>query len=265
MKGNYQHIIETIEGHVGIVTLHRPEVHNAMNIQMIREITSAVRKLEAQKTIRVIRIDATGKNFCAGADLNWMKEGMRQDKSQLLSESKELALLFNSIFNCDKVTMVVARGRVMGGANGLLAAADIGIASEDMVMAFSEVKLGLIPATIAPYIKRKAGESIAIEWMITGREINAMEAYNRGMVNVLFHSVEFDKEVENFTKKILANGPEAIKGVKDLFRSGTLSMHPDELLEETSQLIARFRTSSEGQEGIAAFFEKRKPAWKHDN
>lgn len=262
MKGNYQHIIEIIEGEVGRISLHRPEVHNAMHIEMIRELTIALQKLNSLEDVRLIIFDSTGDNFSAGADLHWMKNGMKQSKQQLSSESKELALLFNEIYNSRKPTLAVAKGKVLGGANGIIAAADIALAGEETSFAFTEVRLGLIPATIAPYIFRKVGESVTREWMLTGRPIDANEALHRGLLHFVWPSDKIEENVNSLVQRILANGPKAMKGVKDLFRKGSLNKSPDELIDSTADLIAFYRTSEEGQEGINSFFEKRKPDWK---
>jgi methylglutaconyl-CoA hydratase len=256
--------IITSEAHqAGHIMLNRPEVHNAMHIGMIREISSAISEYNRRDDIRVIMISANGTNFSAGADLDWMRKGLDQEKEDLYRESRELAMLFNDIYNSTPITVVLAKGKVMGGANGILAAADIPIAATGATFAFSEVKLGLIPATIAPYIVHRAGAAAASEWMLSGRPIPAEEAMQKGLIARII-SEEEAALPEKILSPLLQNGPEAMKGIKRMFRDGSLLKHPDQLIDATAQLIADFRVSEEGQEGIRAFFEKRQPRWKNE-
>lgn len=259
-----EYIIESTGSHVGYITLNRPEVHNALSIEMIREIAGSIKKLNRKKEVRMIIINANGDNFSAGADLNWMKKGLEQNEKELLSESLELANLFNSIYNSSIVTVAVASGKVIGGANGIIAAADISIAAENASFTFSEVRLGLIPATIAPYIVQRTGENIAREWMLTGREIPAREAFERGLVNMLVPDSDLSGYIQQLTETLRNNGPRAMMGIKKMFSKYELSAHPDHLLKPTAKLIAKYRISGEGQEGIQAFFDKRKPAWREE-
>lgn len=263
MKEN-RYIIESSDVHVGTITLNRPEMHNALHIEMIREISDAFRRLSKDKNLRLIVIRSNGENFSAGADLNWMRQGVDQSKEELTRESEELARLFNDIYSSPIVTLAVAKGKVMGGANGIIAAADISVASADAVFAFSEVKLGLIPATIAPYVVATTGKNVAREWMLTGRQIDAREATERGLVNILSPDENPDTTVQQLIKTLLNNGPQAMKGVKKMFMNNELIRDPREQLKSTARLIATYRISEEGQEGIQAFFEKRKPAWNDE-
>ena len=260
-----KYIIESIEKGLGRITLYRPEVHNALHIEMIRELTESIINLDNSALIRTIIIDAKGKNFSAGADLNWMKKGLEQSEEELFRESKELAILFHTIYSSSKVTLVVTKGKVLGGANGIVAAADMSIASPETTFAFTEAKLGLIPATIAPYIARKTGSSIAKEWMLTARNIDAYEAYNRGLVNWLLTEDAIAEKIQEITGLINNNGPLALNGIKELFKKDGLSDDPGLMIDFTSKLIAKFRVSKEGQEGIKAFFEKRKADWQNED
>jgi methylglutaconyl-CoA hydratase len=173
-------------------------------------------------------------------------------------------MLFNEIYNSGKLTISVLKGKVLGGANGIAAASDIAIATPQTSFAFTEVKLGLIPATIAPYIVRRTGNTVAGEWMLSGRKIDADEAFSRGLVNMIWKEEELGEKLEDLTKLLLTNSPNATAGIKKLFKLQSFSKDPDELIDTTSKLIAGFRVSEEGQEGIRAFFEKRKPRWIHD-
>lgn len=261
---SYKFIILEERGAVGHIILNRPEVHNALNIEMIRELTTALRWLDSLPSIRLIQISANGPNFSAGADLNWMKKGLSQSKEELTGESRELAMLFNTLYNSSKTTVVVVTGKVIGGANGIVAAADITASATDATFAFTEVKLGLVPATIAPYIIEKTAAGIAQEWMLTGRTIPSAEANLRGLINFVYPPDQLENEVEKLTEILLRNGPSAMEGIKKMFRNRKLFSGPDTQIEETAALIALFRTSPEGQEGISAFFEKRQPAWRNE-
>ncbi|MCF8226943.1 MAG: enoyl-CoA hydratase/isomerase family protein [Bacteroidales bacterium] len=246
------------------ITLNRPEVHNALNIDMIREVSGLIDRYGADPGIRMIIINAKGKNFSAGADLQWMKKGLEQTREELLGESRELALLFNRIYNSSAVTLAIAAGKVLGGANGIIAASDIAVAMENTTFAFTEVKLGLVPATIAPYVYRRVGNA-SKEWMITGRQVPAKEAMNRGLVDFIESKSSVDGKIESIKKQVLTGGPAAVEGIKKMFRDNLLTGHPDSLIDITAQKIAEYRTSAEGQEGITAFFEKRKPGWSNEN
>ncbi len=259
-----RYIIASSEDHVGTITLNRPEVHNALHIEMIREISDAFRRLSKEKDLRLIVIRSNGENFSAGADLHWMKKGLEQSKEELTSESEELAQLFNDIYSSPKITLAIAKGKIIGGANGIIAAADISVATADTTFAFSEVKLGLVPATIAPFVVAKTGKSVAREWMLTGRQIQAREALERGLVNILSPDESPDKTAELLIKTLLNNGPQAMKGIKKMFMNNDLLRDPADQLKSTAKLIAEYRVSEEGQEGIQAFFEKRKPGWSNE-
>lgn len=261
---SYKFIIQEEHGAVGHIILNRPELHNALHIEMIRELTASVRQLDSLSHIRLIQISANGTNFSAGADLNWMKKGLSQSKEELTGESRELAMLFNTIYNCSKTTLTVVKGKVIGGANGIIAASDIVVATSEATFAFTEVKLGLVPATIAPYVVQKTGGTTAKEWMLTGRTISSAEANIRGLTNHIFAPEQSESEVAKLTEILLLNGPLAMTGIKEMFRNRGLFSNPDTQIEGTAELIARFRTSYEGQEGISAFFEKRQPQWRDE-
>jgi len=259
--GHFRTISVNTDGAVATVTLNRPRVRNAINLEMIRELTAVFGKFGEFPLVRIVVIDSEGTHFSAGADLNWMREGLEQPEEQLLEESRELARLFLTIDHCPRVVVAAVKGRVMGGANGLMAAADIVVAEETAQFAFSEVKLGLIPATIAPFVTRKAGEARTSELMLTGRVFDAMEALQSGLVHRICREGELTGAVKELTDLLLENGPAAMTGIKGLLRTLRREMTEEKLVELTAGVIARCRTSVEGQEGIRAFFEKRKPNW----
>jgi methylglutaconyl-CoA hydratase len=247
---------------VARLRLNRPEVRNALHIGMIRELNTTIRELERQQGIRILQLSAAGPDFCSGADLHWMQEGMNQTGAVLRSESLELAGLFHSLATTRLIVITSVRGRARGGALGLVASSDVVVAEPDAGFAFSEVRLGLVPATIAPYVILKTGIGRAKELMVSGREFSGEMALRYGLVHHLSGSEGLEAATDDRVKELLRNGPEAMSGVKSLLNR--LGSHPvgEEIMELTAELIARHRTSSEGQEGMRAFFEKRKPNWE---
>lgn len=254
-------IITEFKGAVAFLTMNRPAVHNAMDIAMIRKLTSSFQALQANPDTRIVVLTTSGKHFSAGADLNWMKEGLHHTPGQLKSESMELAGLFRMIWDSGLMVVSSIRGKVLGGANGLVAASDIVIAEETSSFAFTEVRLGLVPATIAPYILAKLGYSRTTELMLTGRTFDASDALAYGLV----HQCCMDGTLGEFTTetvdRLLSNGPGAMKSIKKLLKRLAPKPSTDEICDYTSGLIARVRVTPEGQEGMRAFFEKRNPDW----
>lgn len=244
------------------VWLNRPEVHNAMNALMIEELTSAFSSFDNDQT-RAIVLRGKGKSFCAGADLNYMKEiasfGLKENKE----DSLKLAHLFQGIYVCPFPTIAVVHGAAFGGANGLLAACDIVLAEENTTFAFSEVKLGIAPATIAPFVIKRIGEFGAKELMITGKRFKTVEALKWRLVNDSVAESELENALNKVLTEIKRNGPKAVRAAKKLIQSIT-DHKTDDMLEHTAQIIAGLRASEEGQEGMASFLEKRKPNWITD-
>lgn len=249
------------DGPFATLTLNRPEVRNAFNLQMIRELSDAIGKLDPDKQIRAVVLNAAGPHFSAGADLNWMKEGIGQSEEQLRSESLLLAELFRTIAASDVPYLAAIRGNVMGGGIGLVAASDLVVAEDTVRFAFTEGRLGLVPATIAPYVLRKAGLSRTTELMLTGRTFDAEEAREAGLVHLICKEGELNRAVSGLREKLTNSGPAALRGIKAMLRNLEGRFVTDAVKEYTSELIAGFRVSEEGQEGMNAFFEKRKPRW----
>jgi methylglutaconyl-CoA hydratase len=257
-------ILTSSEGPVATITLNRPRVHHAMNIEMVRELSEAISQKGSMERTRIILLRATGENFSAGADLNWMRSGMDQTEKQLEQESRELARLFRLISETPPVVISSVQGKVLGGAIGLVAASDLVIAANSARFAFSEVKLGLIPATIAPFVVRKVGPSRTAGWMITGRFFTAAEALEGGLVHRVVEETSLEENTGQLINDLLSNGPMAMKGIKWLLHHFPFDQDPEQIQNGTAEIIARYRVSPEGQEGMKAFFEKRKPGW-HDN
>jgi len=250
---------------IATVTLNRPEVRNAMNLQMIRELNTVLEELNGDSTIRLIRFNSTGDHFCAGADLEWMRAGQALTEDQLKREGQELAGLFRRIRESAAVTVCSVKGQVPGGAVGLLAASDFVVAERSVSLRFPEVKLGLIPATVAPYVLRKAGYARTSDWMATGRLIPVSEAKEAGLVHRICGEGSIEATTEELIKELLSGGVQALKGVKSLLGNLENLPDPEEVDTYTAGLIAGFRVSPEGQEGMKAFLEKRKPRWDEPN
>jgi methylglutaconyl-CoA hydratase len=254
-------IVVRRKGSLATLKLNRPRVHNAMDLQMIRELSGSLLSLNRDKDIRIIVLSSEGENFSTGADLNWMRDGITQGEEQLKKESLELAGLFRTLRESTAVTIASVRGRIMGGAIGLVAASDLVVAEHTSFMAFSEVNLGLIPATIAPHVLRKAGHSRTLDWMLTARAISATEVLEAGLFHRVCEPGSLEKTTDELVTNLLSKGPLALAGVKDLLTKMELETDPDLVDMYNAKLIASFRTSPEGQEGMKAFFEKRKPDW----
>lgn len=245
------------------IKLNRPEVHNAMDDVMIAELTDAFREAGRQKDTRVIVLRGNGKSFCAGADLNYMKSIAGFGFDENVKDGQKLAALFKSIYDCPLPTIAVVHGAVFGGANGLIAACDIVIAEENTTFAFSEVKLGIAPATISPFVIKRIGEFGAKELMMTGKRFNTTEAEKWHLVNHSVSEEKLEDKLNSIVKQILTSAPEAVKETKDLINEVIEGHHNlDKTIDEMAGRIAELRASDEGQEGMAAFLEKRKPNWR---
>ena len=244
------------------INLDRPEVRNALNAELIRELTEVFDWLNSRDDIRVIILKGNGPAFCAGADLAYMKEMASFSYNQNIADAEKLSKLFQTIYYCDKAVIVDVHGACIGGANGIIAAADIVIAEKDTKFAFTEVRLGLTPATISPFVVGKIGNTAAKELMLTGRRFTAEEAKTFGLVNVVVDEAELIDTERQYIDHFLQASPDAIAECKNLLRmvTGTDDRY-NPVFMQTSVAIANQRISKAGQEGMKAFFEKRKPEW----
>lgn len=256
----YQTIRLTLEKKVARITFNRPEVHNAFNTAMIAELADVFEQLKRDESVRVIVLTGEGQSFCAGADINWMREIIHYSYEQNLQESLQLAEALHRLYTLPKPTVAMVNGTAIGGGNGFLSACDIAVAAEEARFGLSEVKIGLVPAAISPYVIRKIGESKAREYFLTGKRIPARKAREIGLVNEVVPLKRLKSAVDDLVKLLLTSGPEALASCKELiFRVPQLSL--EEAKEFTARMIANLRISEEGQEGMAAFLEKRKPKW----
>ncbi|HEX6484124.1 MAG TPA: enoyl-CoA hydratase-related protein [Ktedonobacteraceae bacterium] len=245
---------------VATITMRRGEVHNAFNTQLIQDLQAAIIDLQTDTKLHAIILTGEGPSFSAGADLNMMQASATFTQDQNLSDALRLADLFDSInsFPCPVIARV--NGTAMGGGLGLVAVSDIVIAVESARLAFSEVKLGIAPAVISPYVIRKIGESHARVLFVTGQRFSAAQAKEIGLVHLVTPVEELDAAVENTVRELLSSGPQALRACKALaLRVG--HMDHDTARRFTAELIATLRVSDEGQEGLRAFLEKRKASW----
>ena len=244
------------------VNLDRPEVRNALNAEMIHELTEVMEWLDSRDDIRVVVLRGSGKAFCAGADLTYMKSMSKYSYNQNIADAEKLSKLFRSVYYSKKAVIAVVHGACIGGANGLVAASDIVIAERSTRFAFSEVRLGLTPATISPFVFLRMGGTACRELMLTGRPFTAEEAKTFGLVNVVADEAALVDVERQYIEYFLHGSPDAIADCKSLLRMVTGTIDPtDALYYDTSTLIAQERVSKFGQEGMTAFFEKRKPNW----
>lgn len=244
------------------ITLARPEVRNAFHPDMILQLTEAFKMANAS-TARLVFLSGEGKSFCAGADLDWMKSMKDFSLQENQKDSEKLFEMFEAGRNCLVPILGRLQGHVMGGATGLVAICDFATAEEATKFCFSEVKLGLVPAVISPYVLRKMNISLARELMISGRVFPASEAVQAGLLNHCGNGEDVETYTKNILENIFASGPEATRETKALINKVSQPLFHG-LKEETSRVIAERRVSDEGQAGLSAFFQKSAPPWKKD-
>jgi len=249
-----------IENKIARVYLNRPEVHNAFNEVMIAELTDIFTRITKDDEVRVVVLTGKGESFCAGADLNWMKRMINFSYEQNLEDSLKLAELFYLMYSLPKPIIAAVNGAAIGGGTGLVAVCDIAIASETAKFSLSEVKLGLVPACISPYVIRKVGEGRCREFFLTGERVTAQKALELGLVNQVVPLTQLHMAVDEKVTQLLSSGPKAIAMCKELLKN-VPGMSFDQAKTYTAEMIASMRIGDEGQEGMSAFLEKRKPKW----
>jgi methylglutaconyl-CoA hydratase len=258
----YQTIeIEQRPAGIGVVWLNRPDVRNAFNDTMIAELTAAFGVLQADAGVRAVVLAGRGPVFCAGADLHWMKRMAGYTFEQNYEDALGLARMLHALRAFKKPTVARVRGHVFAGGMGLVAACDIALAARGAEFCISEVKLGLIPAVISPYVIAAMGERAARRYMLTAERFGVDEAHRIGFVHACVESAELDPAIDGLTSHLLAGGPAAHAATKDLIRAVAARPISEDLIADTATRIAAMRASDEGKEGIQSFLEKRKPAW----
>jgi methylglutaconyl-CoA hydratase len=261
MTTTYTTLEIQITKQVATIWLNRPEIRNAFNEVMISELIKAFNEVSSREEVRVIVLRGRGKSFCAGADLNWMRDVAGYGYEQNFKESLQLSDCFYTIYNCPKPTIAVVHGAAIGGANGLLSACDMAVCDDETVFSLSEVKIGIVPACISPYVIKRVGEFGARELMLTGRRINGKEAERFRLVNKSLPAVDLDAYLNDLITLLMSSGPKAMTQCKTLIDQVSNKITLNEALSYTAKMIAEIRASEEGQEGMAAFLEKRKPSW----
>ena len=258
---SYETLLTALNQGVAIIRLNRPDVRNALNETVIAELTDAFERAIDDDEVRVILLAGEGSAFCAGADLNWMKRARGFSAEQNRADAERLARLLRTIHEGPKPTVARVHGPAFAGGMGLVAACDIAVASAEAKFCLSEVKLGLIPAMISPYVLRAMGESRARRYFLTAEVFEAAEAYRIGLVHEICMPEELDGTVNALLGHLVQGGPAALDQAKRLIRDVMGRPIDDALIADTAARIAAVRASDEGQEGIASFFEKRRPAW----
>jgi methylglutaconyl-CoA hydratase len=241
--------------------LNRPEVHNAFDAALVAALTGAFDDLARDNTVRVVVLAANGRSFCAGAQAQWMREQGAATPEHNLADARLLATLFQTVAECPKPTVARVQGAAIGGGFGLVAACDIAIGSTDAVFATSEVRLGLIPATIAPYVLRAVGSRHARRLFLTGERIDAIGAQEMGLLHEAVPPDQLDARIDAVVEDLLAGAPGAQRSAKQLIDAVASRPLTPDLFEDTARRIAARRADPEAAEGLAAFLEKRRPAW----
>jgi methylglutaconyl-CoA hydratase len=258
---NSQTIITEMKGPLVRLWLNRPGVRNALDKQMLEELFLSIGKINRNPEIRIVSLRGMGSSFCAGADLGWMQKAQGLSNEENYRESILLAQCFHSLYTSPKIIVAGIHGAALGGAMGLISASDMAITTNTTVFAFSEVKLGLIPATVAPYLLRKNPGGKIMEYLLTGRKFSGHEAVSIGLVNRSVPDEQFEQAQEDLLSELMKAAPLAQLKIKELIRSLSGSAPDITIMAKTASLLAETRVSEEAKEGIQAFLEKRQPGW----
>jgi len=249
------------QGPVATLWMNRPEVFNAFDEQLIDELAAACAEVEADASVRVVVLAGRGRHFSAGADLNWMQRAAARSEADNLSDARRFAAMLQTLAGLSKPTIARVQGAALGGGTGLAAACDMAVAADDAVFSTSEVKFGIIPAVISPYVLRAIGPRQALRYFQTAERIPAADARAIGLVHEVVPAGQLDAAVGRLVDALLAGGPQAQGAAKALIAAVAGSPLDAATAEETAQRIARQRMSEEAREGFAAFLQKRPPAW----
>lgn len=246
---------------VATLTMNRPAVHNAFDDQLIGDMTKRLRALETDESVRVVILAGSGKSFSAGADLNWMKRMASYSEADNLRDARALGELMRTLDTLSKPTLARVHGSAFAGGMGLVSCCDVAIAVPGAQFALTETRLGLIPAVISPYVVRAMGARMARRYFLTAERFSADEALRMGLLHAVVPDAELDGAIEALAADLLKCGPVSLSETKDLVATVAREKLDGALIDETARRIARVRVSREGQEGIAAFLEKRTPHW----
>ncbi len=259
---NYETLIVEIMNGIGIVWMNRPKVRNALNGTMIAELTSAMGALEKDPAVRVVVLAGAGDHFCSGGDIEWMQRLAAGNREQSLADTRNLAGLLHRVDTLAKPTVARVQGLAVGGGTGLIAACDMAVGSHEAEFCFTEVRIGLFPSTIAPYLIRAMGERMPRRYFLSAERFPAAEAFRIGLLSDIAPLVELDEKINELLGQLILGGPCAQALSKAWIRKVADTPLTPRLIEESASLTADARASEEGQEGMLAFLGKRKPAWQ---
>ena len=258
---NYETVEVVRDGGVATLWMNRPEVHNAFNAQLIADLSAACRALDADVSVRVVVLAGRGKSFSAGADLNWMKAAGEAGEAENFADAMKLAGMLRTLAEMSKPTIARVHGAALGGGMGLASACDICIAGERALFATSEVKFGIIPSAISPYVIRAIGERQAYRYFQTAERIDARRAAELGLAHEAVASDALDAKVKEVVDALLLGGPKSQSAAKELIRAVANRPLSDAVVEDTARRIASLRVTPEAREGLNAFLSKRPAAW----
>lgn len=260
----FQHLLVERKGLALHVRLNRPEVHNAINPELVDELTACLASVSAGGEVRAVLLSGAGPSFCAGADLNWMRAAADLSFEENLADARRLTGMLAVLNRCPLPTVARAHGAALGAGVGLLACCDIIVAADDARFGFSEVKLGILPAVVAPYVVAKIGESHARALFASGERFDAQRALRIGLVHHVVPAHALDATIERILHEFATSAPGAAAQARALIQRAR-EEHPDRAQDWTAELLARLRTGAEAREGVAAFLEKRRPSWVMDD
>jgi methylglutaconyl-CoA hydratase len=256
-----QALTVSVQDRIARITLTRPEVRNAFNDDVIQQLKAAFEDLGARDDVRAVVLAAVGPAFCAGADLNWMRRMADYTREENVADAGQLAAMLRAIYECPKPTIAAVQGDVFAGGMGLVAACDMAVSVDSATYCLSEVKLGLIPATISPYVIRAMGARASHRYFLTAERFSAQEAHRIGFVHELVGADALDAKVSELAQALASASPAAVKACKRLVQDVAERTIDGELIAATVQGIADIRASEQGREGVQSFLQKRKPAW----
>ena len=260
MTGGYERLRLSLDGPIARIVLARPDVRNAFDDGLIGELTRAFGVCGAEPSTRVVVLSGEGPSFCAGADVNWMRKAGTYGREENERDAERMARMLRAIDSCPRPVVALAHGAAIGGGVGLVAAADIAIAAEGTVFSLAEVKLGILPAVISPYVLRAIGPRQARNLFLTGERFDAREALRIGLVHEVVPAEELEDAGRRKVASLLSSGPEAVGAAKRLIEQVT-GQGPEEAMPLTVRTISERRASGEAREGLSAFLEKRRPTW----
>jgi methylglutaconyl-CoA hydratase len=251
----------TDQGAIRTITLSRPDVRNAFNDEVIAQLKNAFTEAGQAADVRCVVLAAEGPAFCAGADLNWMRRMADYTRDENLADAGQLAAMLRAIYECPKPTIARVQGDVFAGGVGLVAACDMAVSVDTATYCLSEVKLGLIPATISPYVIRAMGARASHRYFLTAERFGATEAHRIGLVHEVVSADALDAKVAELTQALVTASPNAVRACKRLVQDVAEREIDDALVAHTVAVIADIRSSDEGKEGVQSFLQKRKPSW----